>query len=450
MLDAGDQFQGSLFFTQYSGAAEVEMANAIGFDAMAVGNHEFDLGPEPLATFIAAAEFPVLSGNTIVSEQGLLPGLEKTVVLDVTGEKVAVIGVTTPDTVEIASPGPSVSFADPIEYLTGAVAELEAAGVDKIIVLSHLGAPGDIRVAEAVPGVDLIVGGHTHTLFSNTIEGAAHPYPLLVEGPNGVQVPIVQAGAYSKYLGKIAVTFDDAGVVTEAVGDTRLLDSSVTPDPTVLARIEELAAPLEELKSREVAEIAAAIDGSRESCRTAECQMGNLVAEAMLDRVKDQGATIAIQNGGGLRASIDAGVVTKGDVLTVLPFQNTLSTFNITGAGIVAALENGLSQVEEGAGRFPQVAGLTFSWDPAAPPLARVREVKVRSGDGWAPIDPAATYTVVTNNYVRNGGDGYAVLRDEATDAYDFGPGLEDVLADYIAARPGYEPFVDGRIVRIE
>ena len=450
VLDAGDEFQGSLFFNTYSGEAELEMMNTIGYDAMAVGNHEFDLGPEPLAKFIAGAEFDVLSGNTVVAQQGLLAGLKEDVVLDFGGEKVAVIGMTTPDTVEIASPGPDISFTDPIEYLTGKVAALEADGVNKIIVLGHLGTPEDIRVAEAVPGIDLIVGGHTHTLFSNTLEGAVYPYPLLVEGPTGTQVPIVQAGAYSKYLGQIKVTFDDAGVVTEAVGDTRIMDSTVVPDPAVLARIKELAGPLEELKSREVAEVGAPIDGSRESCRAVECQMGNLIAEAMLDRVKDQGVTIAIQNGGGIRASIDAGVVTKGEVLTVLPFQNTLSTFNITGAGIVTALENGLSQVEEGAGRFPQVAGLTYSWDPAAAPLARVREVKVRAGEDWAPIDPAATYTVVTNNYVRTGGDGFTVLRDEATNAYDFGPGLEDVVADYLAARPGYQAFTDGRIVRVE
>jgi 5'-nucleotidase len=247
------------------------------------------------------------------------------------------------------------------------------------------------------------------------------------------------------------LTFDEEGVVTEAGGDTMLLDASVTPDPEYLARIAEMGAPIEELKSRVVAEVAADIDGSRETCRAMECPMGNLVAEAMLDRVKGQGVTIALQNGGGLRASIAAGQVTKGDVLTVLPFQNTLSTFNISGAGIVAALENGFSQVEEGAGRFPQVAGLRVTWDPAgAPGEGRVQEVLVRDGEAWVPIDPDAVYSAVSNNFMRNGGDGYTVLRDEGTNAYDFGPGLEDVLADYLAANPGYAPFTDGRIATVE
>ena len=171
----------------------------------------------------------------------------------------------------------------------------------------------------------------------------------------------------------------------------------------------------------------------------------------MLDRVKGQGVTIALQNGGGLRASIGGGMVTMGDVLSVLPFQNTLSTFNITGAGIVAALENGVSQVEDGAGRFPQVAGLRFSWDPKVAPMAgRIKSVEVRDGDAWVPIDPAKVYAVVTNNFVRGGGDGYAVLRDEATNAYDYGPGLEDVLAEYLKTQGDALPAVGGRITRIE
>jgi 5'-nucleotidase len=178
--------------------------------------------------------------------------------------------------------------------------------------------------------------------------------------------------------------------------------------------------------------------------------MGNLVADAMLDRVKDQGVTIAIQNGGGLRASIDAGDVTMGEVLTVLPFQNTLATFQVTGEQIVAALENGVSQVADGAGRFPQVAGLKYTFDPAKEPGARVSDVLVAEGDAFVPIDPAKVYGVVTNNYVRTGGDGFRMFVD-AQNAYDFGPPLENVVADFMAAQgAAYTPYTDGRITRIE
>ena len=134
-----------------------------------------------------------------------------------------------------------------------------------------------------------------------------------------------------------------------------------------------------------------------------------------------------------------------GEVLTVLPFQNTLSTFQVTGQTLVEALENGVSQVEEGAGRFPQVAGLTFTFDPSAEPGSRVSDVMV----GGEPIDPAATYGVVSNNYVRNGGDGYAMFKD-AENAYDFGPDLADVTAEYLAAQGPYTPYTDGRISAAE
>lgn len=175
--------------------------------------------------------------------------------------------------------------------------------------------------------------------------------------------------------------------------------------------------------------------------------MGNLVADAMLDRVAGQGVTIAIQNGGGLRVLIDAGDVTMGEVYTVLPFQNTLATFQLKGADVVAALENGASEYAEQAGRFAQVAGLTYSVDPAAEPGARIADVMVADGDGWAPIDPAATYGVATHNYMRVGGDGYSVFSTNGLQAYDFGPDLAEVVAGYLGAQTAdYTPYTDGRI----
>ena len=152
---------------------------------------------------------------------------------------------------------------------------------------------------------------------------------------------------------------------------------------------------------------------------------------------------IAIQNGGGIRASIDVGEVTMGEVLTVLPFQNTLSTFQVTGATVVAALENGVSQIEDGAGRFPQVAGMTYAFDLTQPAGSRISDVMV----GGAPIDVAKVYGVVSNNYVRNGGDGYAMFED-AMNAYDFGPDLADVTAEFMAANAPYAPYLDGRITQ--
>ncbi|WP_282094810.1 bifunctional metallophosphatase/5'-nucleotidase [Epibacterium ulvae] len=444
VLDAGDPFQGSLFYTTYKGAAEAEFMEAIGYDVMAVGNHEFDDGPAALEKFVDAVSFPVISGNLDLSAEPLLKGkVGNHVVLEVGGEKIGIISALATDTVDTSSPGDNVVFQDEIESLKADVAALEAEGVNKIIALTHVGLPKDLDIAAQVPGIDVVVGGHSHTLLSNTSDRASGPYPTMVG-----DVPVVQAYAYSKYLGELELTFDAAGKVTAANGEPILLDASITPDADVAARVAEMGAPIEEMKQRIVAETAEVVEGSRDICRAEECAMGNLVADAMLDRVKDQGITIAIQNGGGLRASIDAGEVTMGEVLTVLPFQNTLSTFFVSGQTVVDALENGVSQVEEGKGRFPQVAGLKYTFDMSvAPNEGRVSDVLVQDGGEWIAIDPAKTYGLASNNYVRGGGDGYKMFRD-AENAYDFGPDLADVTAEFLAKNGAYKPYTDGRITR--
>ncbi len=442
VLDAGDQYQGSLMYTTYKGDAEIEFMEAIGFDAMAVGNHEFDDGDEGLAKLADGVSFPVISGNIDVSSSNVLAGkIKNHVVLTVGGEKIGIISALAVDTTETSSPSDAVIFTDEIESLTNDVEALTSEGVTKIVALTHVGLPKDLEIAAAVPGLDAVVGGHSHSLLSNTSERALGPYPTMVGG-----VPVVQAYAYSKYVGHLVLNFDDAGNVTAATGDTIVLDGSVAEDPAIKARVAEMADPIEEMKQRVVASAAAVIEGDRGVCRVQECQMGNLVADAMLDRVKSQGVTISIANAGGLRASIDSGEVTMGEVLTVLPFQNTLSTFEVTGQTIIDALENGVSQVEEVKGRFPQVAGMKFSWDiKVAAGEGRISDVMVATDDGFAPIDPAAMYGVVSNNYVRGGGDGYKMFRD-AKNAYDYGPDLADVLAEYMAKSGAYEPYLDGRI----
>ena len=437
LVDGGDQFQGSLFYTQYKGQMAAEMMNKLGYDGMTVGNHEFDDGPEVLAAFMAAVDFPILMSNADVSAEPLLADtLAKSTVIERGGEKIGMIGLTPEDTHELASPGDNITFSDPVAAVQAEVDRLTAQGVNKIIVLSHSSYAIDQQVAAQTTGVDVIVGGHSNTLLSNTNARAEGPYPTMVGN-----TAIVQAYAYGKYLGELNVTFDAAGNVTQAVGEPILIDASVPEDAETVARITEMAAPLEAIRSKVVAQTAEPIGGDRAVCRAMECTMGNLITEAMLDRVADQGISIAIQNSGGIRASIDAGEVTMGDVLTVLPFQNTLSTFQVSGATMVAALENGVSQVEEGAGRFPQVAGMSFEVDTSAEVGSRISNVMV-AGEA---LDLEAVYGVVSNNYVRNGGDGYSMFED-ADNAYDFGPDVADVLAEYLAGAEPHQPYTDGRI----
>ena len=441
LVDGGDQFQGTLFYQYYKGQTAAEFMNSMDYDAMAVGNHEFDDGPEALLEFVNLAEFPVLMSNADLSGEPELDAvISKSVVIEKAGEKIGLIGATPVNNDELASPGPNIVFSNPAPAIQAEVDKLTAEGINKIILLSHSGYPTDLAIAVQTTGIDVIVGGHSNTFLSNTSDRAAGPYPDMVNG-----VAIVQAYAYGKYLGELNVTFDDAGKVTSAVGEPILLDASVAEDAAVKARVTELSQPLDEIRTRVVAEAATPIGGDRAVCRSQECSMGSLIADAMLDRVKGQGIDVAIQNGGGIRASIDAGPITMGEVLTVLPFQNTLSTFEVKGAVLMAALENGVSQIEDGAGRFPQVAGMSFTFDASKPAGERITEVMI----GGAPLEMDKVYGVVSNNYVRNGGDGYDMFKD-AANAYDFGPDLADVTAEFLAAQGPFTPYTDGRIKAAE
>ncbi|MBM1219966.1 5'-nucleotidase C-terminal domain-containing protein [Ponticoccus sp. SC2-23] len=440
LVDGGDQFQGTLFYTYYKGAMAAEFMNLMGYDGMTVGNHEFDDGPEVLRGFVDTVDFPVLMSNADISGEELLSdAIMPSTVIEVGGERIGMIGLTPENTDELASPGPNVTFTDPVAAVQAQVDALTADGVNKIIVLSHSGMGVDMAVAEAVEGVDVIVGGHDNTYLSNVDEDAEGPYPIMVG-----DTAIVQAYAYGKFLGELMVTFDDDGVITEAMGEPIIMDASVTEDAAAVARIDELAAPLDEIRNEVVAEAVDMIVGDRGVCRAEECSGGNLIADAMLERVADQGIQIGFMNSGGIRANIEAGEITKGEVLTVLPFQNTLSTFFVSGQVMLDALENGASQHEDGSGRFPQVAGMSYTVDLTQEPGSRISDVMVAG----APIDPAATYGVVSNNFVRNGGDGYSMFLD-AENAYDFGPDLADVVIEYLQEQGPYQPYTDGRITMI-
>ncbi|WP_045387427.1 bifunctional UDP-sugar hydrolase/5'-nucleotidase [Falsirhodobacter sp. alg1] len=437
LLDAGDWFQGTLFYTRYKHEAAGGFLDLLGYDAMAVGNHEFDDGPSELAALADEINVPLLAANMDDSkEPSLGDKILANTVVTVAGEKIGIIGLTPQDNGELASPGPNVTFEAPIPVVQAQVDAMTEQGINKIILLSHSGYVVDQQIADNTHGIDVIVGGHSHTLLSNTDEKAAGPYPTVVNS-----VPIVTAESYTKYLGELTVTFDDDGNVITAKGAPRLLDASVAEDADAKARIAKLAEPLQEIREQVVGEATAPIEGDRDICRFRECSMGDLVAEAQLARVADQGVQISLVNGGGLRASIDQGPVTMGEVLTVLPFLNTLSTFQITGAQLAAALENGASQIAEGGGRFTQVAGMSYTIDTNAPVGERISDILV----GGEPVDMDAEYMAVSNNYVRNGGDGFSMLVD-AKNAYDYGPDLAEVVADYLGEHQPYTPTTDGRI----
>ncbi len=449
VLDAGDQFMGSLFYTHWRGLAELEVMNAIGYDAMAVGNHEFDNGPPVFGRFVRGARFPILSANIdAAAEPELADRIAPFTILERGGVKIGIVGLTTEDTPRISSPGPRVRFLSDIESLTVASRSVRDRGASAVIALTHVGLRRDVELARAVPGLSAIVGGHSHTLLSNTAQGAFARYPLSEQGASGVAVPIVQAGANNRYYGRLDLDLDATGRVLEARGDAKELGFADPRDPAVEAIVARLAEPLVALRARVIGTTTEEL--SNALCRRAECAIGNLIAEAMLEAARPAGAEIALQNSGGIRSRFPAGSVTWGDLLTVLPFSNTLATLKLRGADLRAALENGLSAVEQGAGRFPQVAGLRFTWRPMAPAGSRLVSVSVRQPDGsYAPLDDDRVYGVVTNNFLRQGGDGYTVLRDRAIDPYDGGPNLEEVMEAFFSRHSPLAPLLDGRIAEV-
>jgi 5'-nucleotidase len=441
LLDGGDQFQGTLFYTMYKGKVAAEMMNKMQYDGMAVGNHEFDDGPVTLRAFMDTVNFPVLMANANVDlEPELKDKLQKSTIIVKDNRKIGLIGVVTEDVVDISSPGDNIIFTDAITAVQAEVDALTQQGVNIIILLSHSSYAIDKEIAANTTGVDVIVGGHDNTYLSNVSDRAKGPYPTVV---NDTQ--IIQAYAYGKFLGELSVVFDDKGEVVSATGEPITIDKLISENSDVVARLDELEVPINELKEREVGSVSSELNGNRAVCRVQECDMGNMIADAMRHAVMEKGYTIALMNSGGIRASLDSGKVTLGEVMTILPFQNTLATFKVTGKQLLTAIENGVSEVEDVAGRFPQVSGMRFTFDASRPAGDRVTSIETQDEYGWSNLNLYGTYGMVSNNFIRGGGDGYKVFRS-ASDIYDFGPDLADVVADYIDANPGYSGYTDGRI----
>jgi 5'-nucleotidase/UDP-sugar diphosphatase len=460
LLDAGDQFLGTLFYSLYKADIITVTMNALGYDAMTIGNHEFDDGPAELARLIDGADFPVVSANINAEAEPLLAGkIEPSTIITVSGEPIGIVGLTTPETENISSPGPNVVFSDTVTSLQAAVDDLTAKGIDKIIALTHVGYWEDIALAEAVTGVDVIVGGHSHTFLYTPVDGAAGLYPTVVTAPDDNPVLIVTANEWGRYLGHLDVAFDALGVVSNYAGNPILMSSTtITNDAAVDALLDPYRTEVEALKNTNIGTSTVEIPisvGGRRVCRFGECAMGDLVADAMLWKVNSINPAdqyhVAIQNGGGLRAPIDVGPVSVGEVMEVLPFGNTIATFAITGTYIVDALENGVSRFPPTEdGRFPQVAGMRYTWNPNMPAGSRIVSVEVLSGTTYVPLNESAVYKVVTNNFMRTGGDGYTVFDEYAINPYDAGPPQDQALIDYVQAFSPIAPTLEGRVAGLD
>lgn len=447
VLSAGDPFQGTLYYNVYKGQTEAIFMNYAGVQAMTVGNHEFDDGPATLAAFAQKAKFPILGGNLDVSNEPLLKDYVKPyVILNVGGDRIGLVSAVTPDLPQISSPGANIKMLDTVTSLKDNVAALEAQGVNKIVFLSHVGYPMDKELAAQVPGIDVIIGGHSHTLLG-TFDNKDFPksegdYPTVVQNPDGNKTLIVTSWEWGKLLGKLQVTFDDAGAVQSWEGNPIPVTKDIPEDATAARMAGTLAVPIANLRQKVIGNTTTGLDGARENVRKRESTMANVIADATLEAGKKAGADLAFVNGGGVRASIDKGPITFEEAITVQPFGNMLDVLDLTGKQVKDALEYGVATWADGKGQFLHVSkGMTYTFDLSKPAGSRL----VSASLNGQPLDDNKTYKVAVNNFTAGGGDGFTMFK--GAKVLETGILDLDILANYLAANNPIDAQNEGRIV---
>ena len=467
------ELNGTLYFSLFKGEVDFKVFNTLGLDAYQLGNHEFDEGEAHLRDLLETVNFPVITGNIRPTVDSPLFGadIKPYVVKEIDGEKVAVIGVLKVEkTRESSLVTDAVEFDDEIVSVREHIYALKDQGINKFIVLSHLGYEFDQVLAESVRDIDVIIGGDTHNVLDSTGELAGMgldvdgDYPTVVQDPDGKPVYIVQAWEYAKALGRLNIDFDAAGDVTHLDGHMELLVGGpyqvrdnggawVAADADQTARINGVIDGLTTIRtaeeSQEILDILAPYKEEMESFKQetlgqvtelmpferipAPFEAGDkptgsyaawVVADAFLKYLPK--ADVAIQKAGGVRAPLNDGTFTVADAYDILPFSNTVVTLDMTGAEIVKVLNEALDYaqgISASTGAFPYSAALRYDVVLDAAEGTGIRNVEVRDGDGnWAPIVDTQTYSVATNSFTGQGKDGYdtfAAVQAANPDAFE-------------------------------
>jgi len=427
LVDAGDVTHGQTIATLTRGESIVKIMNAVGYDVMVPGNHDFNYGYERLLELASIADFKVLSANVKRSDGSRL--FEPYIIIERDGVKIAFFGLCTPETAYKTNPKNVVglTFADPVTEAK-AMVDLLDEKADVIVCVAHLGLDESSvdtskLIAEKVSGIDLIIDGHSHTVLKE---------PLKVG-----DTLIVQTGEYMQNAGIVRIDLDQDNKVQNISASLYSVEQAaeLTADEGILAVINDFKAAQASILSEVIATSEIDFDGEREHVRTGPTNLADLITAAML---AETGADAAITNGGGIRASIKAGEITRGDIITVLPFGNYIVTKKMKGSDILAALEHGLSAYPAQNGGFPQVGNIEYLFDPSKPSGQRVTYVWIKGEK----LDPDKEYIVATNDFMAAGGDGYPFT--DLPLVNEFGS-LDDALIAFIQANPGvlkYEKYV--------
>ncbi|KAF5885871.1 5'-nucleotidase-like isoform X1, partial [Clarias magur] len=360
--------------------------------------------------------------------------------------------------------GPYLHFEDEVASLQREVDKLITLGVNKIIALGHSGFETDKEIAKKVRGVDVVVGGHTNTFLYTgappSNEVPAGPYPVMVQSDDGRKVPVVQAYAFGKYLGYLKVTFDSAGNVVNANGNPILLNSDITEDPSIKADVDAWKVKLANYSAQFVGSTLVYLNGTFEECRFRECNLGNLICDAMVhhyikypDELQWNHVSSCILNGGGIRSPIDErsrnGSITMEDVLSVLPFGGTFDLIQLNGSTLLQAFEHSVRRYGGNTGEFLQVSGFQLEYNLNKPPGQRVVKADVLCTQcrvpRYEPLVREKVYKVVIPSYLVDGGDGYSMIKENIL-KHDSGDLDISVFSRYIAERQRVHPSVEGRI----
>ncbi|XP_046630532.1 protein 5NUC-like isoform X1 [Neodiprion virginianus] len=470
-LDAGDTYQGSNWFVVHRWNIVSKFQNILRPDAMSLGNHEFDHGVNGLLPFLRNASYPILAANLNLTNEPELQAtkLAKSTILDVNGTRVGIIGYLTPTTKNIAKTG-NVIFEDEIEAVSKEARRLKNNGVNILIGLGHSGYQMDKRIAAEVEDIDLVIGGHTNTFLNNGTQPDSEVseglYPTPVIQSSGRTVYVVQAYAYTKYVGNLSLTFDSEGELTRIEGNPILLDSRIEQARDVLEELENWRQLVDNLGINYVGSSRVLLNGDRKTCRRQECNIGNLITDALVDYNMRQyrgahgwtDAAIAVLNTGVIRSSIPAkSQITEADVLSVLPYRNVPITVLMTGEVLRSMLEWSVSSVtndlnQDDSGAFLQFSGLQVTYDFGKVPNSKVVSVRVRCANCSFPefrdLDEREMYPVIISDYLYGGGDGFSMLRNLKSKPIANGT-FVDAFIGYLKAHSPIHTQVDCRITVI-
>lgn len=447
-LNAGDEFQGTLFYTYYKGEKIAEVLNELEFDAMTLGNHEWDGGDGELGEFLLNLTFPVVSANVISEYEALNKTIKPYVIFD--KQEIALIGATTPTTVSIANVGNGTKMLDVVETVQKTIDHIKSTtNITRIVALTHIGYEEDQKLAEETTGLSLIMGGHSHTLLGD-MEGAAGKYPTIKKNKDGDEVFIVTAHRWGEYLGYIDVTFDDDGKVLAYHGAPIHIDNSTDIDEELQAQIEEWRGPFEEFAAEVIGETTVELDQTK--CQKEECTLGNVMADAMVEfraanAPEDEQPDFALINAGGIRASIDEGEITRGEILTAFPFGNAVVELTFSGEDLWKVLEGCVSKENQFNGEpvttgFQVSKGIAIEYNPDNEAGSQL--VKVTIAD--EPLDKEGEYRLITLDFLAGGGDNIFETVDDAV-ALDT---QDEVLVWYVEEKSPIEVEIEGRIKVVE